>query len=94
MRDLSEYKAAWNQLVHEARPDVGWVRYTYSMLIDSVEKLDYANLDVQSLMLTASNGALSMLTYMLQNGMNTAEASKLYWKIHLYRAPWYFESYM
>lgn len=94
MRDLSEYKAAWNQLVREARPDVGWVRYTYSMLIDSVEKLDYANLDVQSLMLTASNGALSMLTYMLQNGMNTAEASKLYWKIHLYRAPWYFESYM
>lgn len=94
MRDLSEYKAAWNQLVHEARPDVGWVRYTYSMLIDSVEKLDYANLDVQSLMLTASNGALSMLTYMLQNGMNTAEASKLYWKIHLYRAPWWFESYL
>ena len=94
MRDLNEYKAAWNQLVHEARPDVEWVRYTYSMLIDSVDKLDYANLDVQSLMLTASNGALSMLTYMLQNGMNTAEASKLYWKLHLYRAPWWFESFM
>lgn len=94
MSIFDEYKAKWNRLVSEARPDIGWARVAYSLLMETVDRLDYGDYAVRKFALNASDGVLSMLTYMLQNGMNTADASKLYWKIHLYRAPWWFESYL
>jgi hypothetical protein len=91
---LDEYKSKWNRLIGEAHPDIGWARVAYSLLMETVDRLDYGDYAVRKFALNASDGVLSMLTYMLQNGMNTADASKLYWKVHHFRAPWWFESYL
>lgn len=94
MSIFDEYKAKWNRLVSEARPDIGWARVAYSLLMETVDRLDYGDYEVRKFALNASDGVLSMLTYMLQNGINAADVSKLYWKLHLFRAPWWFESYL
>lgn len=91
---LVDYKNEWNKLAQSATYDIGWARYAYSLLLDSEKNLPYDDLAVQQFGLKATDYAMSVMSYMLGNGMGGSELDSLMWKYHLFRAPWNFESYL
>lgn len=91
---LVDYKNEWNKLARSATYDIGWARYAYSLLLDSEKNLPYDDLAVQQFGLKATDFAMSVMSYMLGNGMGGSELDALMWKYHLFRAPWNFESYL
>ncbi len=91
---LVDYKNEWNKLAQSATYDIGWARYAYSLLLDSEKNLPYDDLAVQQFGLKATDFAMSVMSYMLGNGMGGSELDSLMWKYHLFRAPWNFESYL
>lgn len=91
---LVDYKNEWNKLAQSATYDIGWARYAYSLLLDSEKNLPYDDFAVQQFGLKATDFAMSVMSYMLGNGMGGSELDALMWKYHLFRAPWNFESYL
>ncbi len=91
--DLQWYKGVFKKLIDGGLQNVADIRDLHQLLLNMESELDFNDYDTRTIALKTSIYGHKMSEYMLLQ-THEAEYRDLYWKLILFEAPWWFESYM